>query len=104
MLRRRARVLVLIARWSIALFGWARTVRAWERHYPQPGPNVRIHSAAVDAIDAAVRDLGRDPRARALACLALLRSSGMEARLVIAGETDVWVQCGPRILGDHRHA
>ena len=99
--RRRARALVIIARGAIALFGWPATLRAWERHYPQPGPAVRIHLDAVDAIDATVREIAREPRERALACLALVRSSGMEADLIIdAGH--VWVECGPRILGDQR--
>jgi hypothetical protein len=109
--RRHAWWLLLVARLSVAFFGWAATIRAWERRYPQPGSNVRVDTAALEQIDATVRDtaarslLHHECKERALACLALTRAHGMQADLIIGLmyaplAAHVWVECGPRIISD----
>jgi Transglutaminase-like superfamily len=102
--RRRAWATLLVARAALALFGWAATSHAWERRYPQPVVKVQ-DALALDAIDETARSLHHDSRARALTFLALARSSGFEADLVI-GLTyaplaaHVWVECDSRVLGE----
>ncbi|MFL6246809.1 MAG: lasso peptide biosynthesis B2 protein [Thermoanaerobaculia bacterium] len=108
--RRRAWWLLLAARLSVALFGWAATIHAWERRYPQPS-EPREDGDALDAIDHAVRDtaarslLHHECKERGLACLAMARRAGVAADLLI-GLTytplaaHVWVECGDRIISD----
>lgn len=103
-------VLLLVARVAVALFGWAATIRAWERRYPQPAAP-RDDARALDEIDRVVRDtaarslLHHECKERGLACLAMARRAGIAADLLI-GLTyspiaaHVWVECGGRIISD----
>jgi Transglutaminase-like superfamily/Coenzyme PQQ synthesis protein D (PqqD) len=109
-MRRRAWALLLVARIAVALFGWAATIRAWERRYPQPAEPRHDHDA-LDLIDFVVRDtaarslLHHECKERGLACLAMARRAGVAADLLI-GLTysplaaHVWVECGGRIISD----
>jgi hypothetical protein len=88
--RRRAWWLLLAARLSVALFGWAATIRAWERRYPQPAePRDDDDGDALDQIDHVVRDtaarslLHHECKERGLACLAMARRAGVPADLLI---------------------
>lgn len=108
--RRRAWWLLLVARLAVAMFGWAATIRAWERRYPQPA-TPRDDGPALDLIDREVRDtaarslLHHECKERGLACLAMARRAGVAADLLI-GLTysplaaHVWVECGDRIISD----
>ena len=101
---------LLAARVAVALFGWAATIRAWERRYPQPAAP-RDDARALDQIDRVVRDtaarslLHHECKERGLACLAMARRAGIPADLLI-GLTyspiaaHVWVECGERIISD----
>jgi hypothetical protein len=109
--RRMAGRLLHVARWSIVLFGWSETVRAWERRYRQPADEQSCDSQELELIDrtvrlAAARSLGgHECKERALTCLALVRTSGMAAELVI-GITEpplrahVWVEAGETVVSD----
>jgi hypothetical protein len=108
--RDRAWSFLLVARVAVALFGWAATIRAWERRYPQPDAP-RDDPRALDVIDRVVRDtaarslLHHECKERGLACLAMARRAGIAADLLI-GLTytplaaHVWVECGDRIISD----
>lgn len=110
--RRRAWTTLLVARWAVAQFGWATTIKAWEQHYPQPpAANGADHSARRDEIDRVVREtaanslLHHECKERALACLAMARGDGIKADLVIGLtyvplNAHVWVECGERIISD----
>jgi hypothetical protein len=101
---------LLAARVAVALFGWAATIRAWERRYPQPAAP-RDDARALEQIDRVVRDtaarslLHHECKERGLACLAMARRAGIAADLFI-GLTyspiaaHVWVECGERIISD----
>jgi hypothetical protein len=112
--RAQAVVLLLLARAGIALFGWASTVRAWEDAFPQPqpqphpqpapGPTARL---SLDDVGQAIgRGVGRsDCKARALAALALVRSNGGSARLVLGVRhfpvaAHAWVEANGTIVAD----
>lgn len=108
--RRRAWWLLLAARLAVALFGWAATIRAWERRYPQPA-QPRDDGDALDLIDRTVRDtaarslLRHECKERGLACLAMARNGGVRADLLIGLiytplAAHVWVECGQRIISD----
>jgi hypothetical protein len=108
--RRQVQRLLRAARWAVVVFGWAETVRVWERCYPQP-PATRRSPTPLDEIDRRVRRAaahslaGHRCKERALACLALARASGHRADLVI-GVSDfpvaahVWTDCLGRIISD----
>lgn len=101
---------LFVARVAVALSGWAATIRAWERRFPQPAAPREDHDA-LDAIDGVVRDtaarslLHHECKERGLACLAMARRAGIAADLLI-GLTysplaaHVWVECGDRIISD----
>lgn len=102
--------LLFVARIAVALFGWAATIRAWERRFPQPDAP-RVDSDRLDLIDSVVREtaarslLHHECKERGLACLAMARRAGIAADLLI-GLTysplaaHVWVECGDRIISD----
>jgi hypothetical protein len=108
--RRQVQRLLRAARCAVVVFGWAETVRVWERCYPQP-PVARGSLTPLDEIDRRVRRAaahslaGHRCKERALACLALARASGHRADLVI-GVSDfpvaahVWTDCLGRIISD----
>jgi len=101
---------LFIARVAVALFGWAATIRAWERRFPQPATPCDDHET-LDVIDSVVRHtaarslLHHECKERGLACLAMARRAGIAADLLI-GLTysplaaHVWVECGDRIISD----
>ena len=106
-----ARRLLHVARVATALFGWAETVRVWERRYCQPPGAPPDRSQDLEVIDETVRRVaarslaGHECKERALACLALARRSGVAAELVV-GISDpplrahVWVEVGGTIVSD----
>ena len=109
--RRLAGRLLHAARWSIVLFGWSDTVRVWEGRYRQPPDQPSSGTADLEMVDqtvrlAAARSLGgHECKERALTCLALVRSSGAPADVVI-GITEpplrahVWVEAAGTIMSD----
>ncbi len=105
---------LLGARLLLALFGWARTLEAWQASCPQPTQQQnrkRRVPVLLDATDTTVRNrsarsfLNYDCKERALVALALVRTAGICADLVI-GLTfvplrgHVWVESGERVIGD----
>lgn len=108
----RAWGLLLVARWSVALFGWARTIKVWEQRYPQPDDAGPADAALIDEIDRAVRRtaarsfLNHQCKERALACVGLSRARGVAADLIIGlvympVMAHVWVECGDRLISDN---
>ncbi len=110
--RRRTGGLLLVARWSIRQFGWADAVRAWNLLFPglaaASGPVDPPTSTLIDRLvrEAAARALLRhECKERALACLALARTLGFEAHLVLGLAyvplaAHVWAESGDHLLGD----
>ena len=103
-------MLLLVARVSVAMFGWAATVRAWERRYRQPATS-HHDPDALERIDTVVREtaarslLHHECKERGLACLAMARGAGIAADLLV-GLTysplaaHVWVECDGCIISD----
>jgi hypothetical protein len=116
---RRVWGLLALARVSFRLFGWARTIAAWQRYHGQPpGPDMPANGAALDAeqaigaIDEAVRrtaahhPLAVTCKERALCCWSLLRALGLPATLVVGLnlfplEGHCWCEAGTRVLTDY---
>jgi Transglutaminase-like superfamily/Coenzyme PQQ synthesis protein D (PqqD) len=112
--RCRAVVLLALARLSVRLFGWSRTVTVWKRcHRAGPPVSVAGREELARAIDEEVRRAaGGHPckvecKERALCCWGLARRAGLPATLVVginlfplAGHC--WCECGPWIVGDNR--
>lgn len=107
----RARRLLHVARGATAVFGWAETVRVWERHYRQPSGAPPPCRQDLEVIDETVRLVaarslaGHECKERALACLALARSSGVAAELVVGISepplrAHVWVEAGGTVVSD----
>jgi hypothetical protein len=113
--RARAAALLTLARLSFRLFGWSRTVAAWQWCHPRgvESPPANEWEATVRAIDEAVRQaaaghaLEVECKERSLCCWALARRAGVPAALVVgvalfplAGHC--WCESGPWMLGDDR--
>jgi len=109
--RGKARGLLWTARWAVAQFGWATTLRMWERICPQPAADRPANVETLEAIDYAVRQaasrslLTLECKERSLACLALARMNEIAAQLIVGVSQDpiqghVWVEAGGRIIGD----
>ena len=110
--RARTRGLLWTARWAVLQFGWARAIRAWEVLFPQPDDAAAAASPQQLAqIDEAVRDVaassvvGLECKERSLVCLALARTHGVRAQLIVGIAHDpmqghVWVEAAGRVLGD----
>jgi hypothetical protein len=106
-------VLLSTAKLSIRLFGWVRTVAAWQRRFPAAGSLIADGTeAAARGIDeavcsaAAINPLGVACKERALACWALARTAGLPATLVIGIDLfpltgHCWCEVGPWIVSDH---
>ena len=109
--RGKARGLLWTARWAVAQFGWATTMRMWERICPQPAADKPASVETLDAIDHAVRQaasrslLTLECKERSLACLALARRNEIPAQLILGVSPEpiqghVWIEAGGRIIGD----
>ncbi|NEO99107.1 MAG: lasso peptide biosynthesis B2 protein [Symploca sp. SIO2E9] len=103
--------LLWAARWAVAQFGWARTVREWERVYPQPTVPASSNAEKLETVDWVVRQaashspIGVECKERGLACLALARESGIPAQLVVGISLNplrghVWVEAEGRVISD----
>jgi hypothetical protein len=113
-LKARAWALLALARIAIRLFGWSRTIAAWQRcqprgrealSSPQFGPTVQAVDEAVRAV-AAEHLLPMACKERALACWSLLRAAGAPAELVVGVDFfpfagHCWCVCGPWTLSDY---
>lgn len=111
-LRAQAWMLLWMARWTVALFGWSRAVRVWEHVYPQPVADLSPSADTLGTLDHVVRQtaacsLSRiQCKERALACIALARGRGIPARLIVGITYDpleghVWVESEGRIISDN---
>jgi hypothetical protein len=109
--RARTRGLLWTARWAVFLFGWARAIRAWEALFPQPADGATASPQRLAEIDEAVREIaagsivGLECKERSLVCLALARTHGVPAQLIVGIAHDpmqghVWVEAAGRVLGD----
>jgi hypothetical protein len=109
--RARTRGLLWTARWAVFLFGWARAIRAWEALFPQPAAATTASPQRLAEIDKAVREIaagsivGLECKERSLVCLALARTHGIRAQLIVGIAHDpmqghVWVEAAGRVLGD----
>lgn len=107
----RSRALLLIAKLAVRWLGWARTMAAWEQHYPQPRDARPASATMRTAIDDAVRDaaaaafLRYECKERSLAALALCRLAHFSAILVLGVQflplfAHAWVECEGQIIGD----
>jgi hypothetical protein len=110
----RAGALLVLARLSFALLGWARTVEVWRRYFPRgkrcrPGEEEGLAWAVDEAVRraAAQHVLRMACKERALCCWVLARAEGVEATLVVgmnlfplAGHC--WCEAGARTLSDDR--
>ncbi len=107
----RIRRLFWAAKWTIALFGWARAIREWERAYPQPVGGRQATVEELDTIDCAVRQaasrsfIGVECKERSLVCLALTRRSGIPSQLIVGVahnpmQGHVWVEAQGRVISD----
>jgi Transglutaminase-like superfamily/Coenzyme PQQ synthesis protein D (PqqD) len=107
-----AAALLVLAYLCFALFGWARTVRCWQRCARRFAPDrSRVDPSVLDAVDRAVRDLAASlpvPGAckeRALSCWTLAHWAGQPATLVVGLDLfplagHCWCECGTRTLSD----
>ncbi|HUN44146.1 MAG TPA: lasso peptide biosynthesis B2 protein [Acetobacteraceae bacterium] len=109
--RTRTRGMLWAARWAVFQFGWARAIRAWEVLFPQPADVAIASPQRLAEIDEAVREIaasslvGLECKERSLVCLALARTHGVRAQLIVGIAHDpmqghVWVEAAGRILGD----
>jgi hypothetical protein len=106
----RAWALLGLARLSFRLFGWTRTMAAWQRCCPAQGPGTEAEAVAravAEAVRAAaaVHPLRVECKERALACWALLRWAGAKGRLVIGVDLfpfagHCWCESGPWTVSD----
>jgi hypothetical protein len=110
-LRARARGLLWVSKWTLAQFGWARSVREWSRRYPPPASGAAPDAETLEAIDRVVREtaarslLNLECKERAFACWALARERRIPAQLVVGVTHDplhghVWVESGETIISD----
>ena len=104
--------LLLLARCCFALFGWARTVAAWQTSVWQP--EYPVPTVGSDDIIARIDDTVRqraahlpltDCKERALCCWFLLCSMGIPAVLVVGIQVypltgHCWCQVGAHVLTD----
>jgi streptogramin lyase len=110
-LNARARGLLWTSKWSLAQFGWARSVREWEQRYPPPTSDATPQAETLAAIDQVVRAtasrslMNLECKERAFACWALARERGIPAQLVVGVTHDplhghVWVESEGTIISD----
>jgi hypothetical protein len=107
----KAGILLTAARFSCTLFGWAKTVAAWQRTFApkRARPATEIKSI-VDRVHEAIRDAASrlyfrvECKERALASWALLSWAKLPANLVVGVEFypfagHCWCTSGDRIVG-----
>lgn len=113
-LKAKAWCLLILARFSFRLFGWTRTLTAWQRYCPKvcEHDSIQQREEIVKAVDEAVRAaavghlLTMECKERALCCWSLLHAAGVPATLVVginlfpfAGHC--WCESGPWTLSDY---
>jgi hypothetical protein len=107
---RQAAWLLVLARLGVARLGWAALVRVWNQEFPQPLTGVAdptsarmLGQAVRRAADAAV--VGYQCKERALTALAVVRSRGVSADLVLGVRhlplaAHVWVEAHGQVIAD----
>ena len=106
-----AALLLICARVSFAVFGWAQTVRTWQACCRSPRLSAQQgHEDAIAAIDAEIRDwAARLPlmacKERALCCWYLLSMRGIPATLMVGVQLfplmgHCWCEADGRVLTD----
>jgi hypothetical protein len=108
----KAWLLLALTRLCLCLFGWTRTMAAWQKYHGARAGSRVPDDRTVTAIDEAIRQAAANHlfpvecKERALSCWALLRSAEVPAALVVgiklyplAGHC--WCEVGSRILSDH---
>ena len=112
----RAWALLTLARLALPLFGWVRTVAAWQQFHSRTlseGRSPQHKATLIAAIDTAVRDeaarhfLTMECKERALCCWSLARAAGLPATLVVGINTfplqgHCWCEVDHRIFSDDR--
>lgn len=106
--------LLWAAKLAIANFGWSRSVREWERLYPQPAAEAGANAEtdALNCIDRLVRETAArslvsvECKERALTALALTREGGFSCQLIVGVthhplQGHVWVESGGRVISDN---
>lgn len=113
-LESRARVLLTLAYLSFRLFGWTRTVAAWQRYHGKVAARDSSQEGEkiARAVDSAVRAtaarhvLNVGCKERSLSCWTLARSAGLPVRLVLGVDlfplaSHCWCELGPLVLTDY---
>lgn len=106
---RRATRLMTLARISCRLFGWSRTVAAWQRAFSMRKSPTSYSAQEIDEFvraAAACHILTVECKERGLACWALLRQAGVAAECVVGInlfplEGHCWCEAGSIILSDY---
>jgi hypothetical protein len=107
--------LLTLARFSFSLFGWARTIAAWQRYYhglSDPG-TVQPAEETAKVVDDVVRTtaahhmIGMGCKERSLCCWALLRSAGLSASVILGINlfplaSHCWCVSGSFTLSDYQ--
>lgn len=105
--------LLILARLSFRLFGWKRTIAAWQKHYNRDAhASEQVKSEIVCDVDETIRNVAAKHlltigcKERALCCWALLRAVGVPATLVLGInlfplEGHCWCESGSLILSDY---
>jgi len=110
--RTRAWALLTIANFSVTVFGWSKSITAWQHFFRSA---IHTDEAPTDAvvyeIDAVTRDVGAchllriECKERALCCWAMLRMMGEAAELVVGVNlyplaSHCWCEVGSIVLTD----
>lgn len=106
--------LLALARGSFALFGWARTLAAWQRYYNghpsgELGPDADTTARIIDDVvraTAAQHVFAIGCKERSLCCWALLRSAGLPGTVVLGVDlfplaSHCWCEYGSVTLSDY---
>jgi len=107
--RRGSITMLALAFLSLRLFGWPRTVAAWQRRLG--GTAAPTSSLSVETVDAAIRRgaarhaLNITCKERALAGWAMLRAAGLPAIVVVGVDlyplaSHAWCESDSRVVGD----
>jgi hypothetical protein len=110
----KARALLALAYLSIRLFGWPRTVEAWQDYHQRNLARSLLPTVkhVTTVVDDAVRSMAAchlfnvECKERALSCWSLLRSAGLSPKLVVGVDlypfaSHCWCQLDEMVLSDY---